>query len=64
MHYRCNIRGKHLLDLGEPDEDTIISWNNDRLDRLLVDHFLRIGCTKTALALTEQSNIKVIFTLI
>lgn len=56
--HKCHARLRHLVDLGEPDEDEVVAWNMKRFDRLLVDHMLRTGCHNSAFFLAKDSNIE------
>lgn len=40
---RCKARLEHLGQLGCPNKGSVVVWNKQRLDRLLVDHMLRSG---------------------
>lgn len=40
---RCKARLEHLQQLGAPGKGSVVAWNKQRLDRLLVDHMLRSG---------------------
>lgn len=55
---RCQARLKYLVDLKEPQEESVVQWNSGRMDRLLVDYFLRSGYSETAKIITESSNIE------
>lgn len=41
--FRCKARLEHLQQLGAPGKGSVVAWNKQRLDRLLVDHMLRTG---------------------
>lgn len=56
---RCQARLQHLQQAGLPPKDGVISWNRNRLDRLLVDHLLHCGFYQTATCLTTDSDIHV-----
>jgi len=55
---RCQARLKYLENLKEPQEESVVQWNSGRMDRLLVDYFLRRGYSETAKIMTESSNIQ------
>ncbi len=57
----CKIRLDHLKSYaaGEQTEGMKRAWRKTRVDRMLVDHFLRAGHYSTALKLAESSGIKV-----
>jgi hypothetical protein len=40
---RCKARLEHLQQLGAASKGSVVLWNKQRLDRLLVDHMLRSG---------------------
>lgn len=40
---RVKARLDHLQQLGAPGKGSVVVWNKQRLDRLLVDHMLRTG---------------------
>lgn len=46
---RCKARLEHLQQLGAPGKGgSVVVWNKQRLDRLLVDHMLRSGSHASA----------------
>lgn len=45
---RCKARLEHLQQLGAPGKGSMVVWNKQRLDRLLVDHMLRSGSQASA----------------
>lgn len=45
---RCKARLEHLQQLGSPGQGSVVLWNKQRLDRLLVDHMLRTGSYNSA----------------
>lgn len=46
---RCKARLQHLKQLGCPGSSgSVVLWNKQRLDRLLVDHMLRSGSHSSA----------------
>ena len=47
------------MHLGEQTEGMKNAWKKTRVDRMLVDHFLRAGHYSAALRLAESSGIEV-----
>ncbi|GIY94923.1 e3 ubiquitin-protein transferase MAEA [Caerostris extrusa] len=54
----CKRRLDHLLEHASSSETVVAQWKKKRLDRMLVDHFLRCGYYNTALKLAKHSNIE------
>lgn len=50
---KFQARMKCLVEQGEPMEDHVVEWNSQRMDRLLIDYFLRNGYRNTAEKLIE-----------
>ncbi len=57
----CKARVDHLKSYasGEQTEGMKRAWQKLRMDRMLVDHFLRAGHYSAALRLAESSGIQV-----
>lgn len=57
----CKARLDHLKSYasGEQTEGMKNAWRQTRVDRMLVDHFLRAGHYTAAQKLTESSGIEV-----
>ena len=57
----CKARLDHLKSYasGEQTEGMKNAWRQTRIDRMLVDHFLRAGYYTAAQKLTESSGIEV-----
>lgn len=55
---RCRTRLEHLQALGTPTKGSVIPWNRQRLDRILVDHLLRRGHQQAALYLAKEAGIQ------
>ena len=53
---RCKARLEHLQQLGTPGKGSVVLWNKQRMDRLLVDHMLRSGNHKSAGAWTAGGS--------
>lgn len=54
----CKRRLDHLKEYGNSNDSAVVQWKKKRLDRMLVDHFLRCGYYNTALKLAKHSNIE------
>jgi len=57
----CKRRLEHLKDGCNPEENDVIQqkqWRKLRLDRFLVEHFLRSGLYDTAIKLSQQSGLE------
>ncbi|XP_076367685.1 E3 ubiquitin-protein transferase Katazuke isoform X1 [Tachypleus tridentatus] len=54
----CKRRLDHLKEHASSNENAIAQWKKKRLDRMLVEHFLRSGYYNTALRLARHSNIE------
>jgi macrophage erythroblast attacher len=57
----CKRRVDHLQEIDAQVPALAELWRKKRLDRMLVDHFLRAGYYNTAIRLAKQSNIEVVF---
>ena len=57
----CKVRLDHLKSYtsGEQTEGMGNAWRKTRVDRMLVDHFLRAGHYSAAIRLSESSGIEV-----
>ena len=57
----CKVRVDHLKAYasGEQTDGMKSAWRKTRVDRMLIDHFLRAGQYSTALKLAESSGIEV-----
>ena len=57
----CKVRLDHLKSFasGEQTEGMKKAWKKIRVDRMLVDHFLRAGYYTSAVRLAESSGIEV-----
>lgn len=53
---RCKARLEHLQQLGSPGKGSVVAWNKQRLDRLLVDHMLRSGNQASAARLAQETG--------
>lgn len=55
------MRLDHLKSFasGELSKEAAISWKKKRIDRMIVDHFLRSGLYNTAIAIAKNSEIEV-----
>ncbi|GMH32254.1 hypothetical protein BSKO_00088 [Bryopsis sp. KO-2023] len=56
--HKCQVRLRHLVDIGEPVENCVADWNSQRMNRLLVDHLLRTACQESAFHLAKESDIE------
>ncbi|CAG0899609.1 unnamed protein product, partial [Darwinula stevensoni] len=54
----CKRRVEHLLAAESPNEVLVNLWKKQRLDRMLVEYFLRCGYYETAKKLSKHSNIE------
>ncbi|XP_023217599.1 macrophage erythroblast attacher-like [Centruroides sculpturatus] len=54
----CKRRLDHLKEHSTTNDNAIAQWKKKRLDRMLVEHFLRSGYYNTALKLAKHSNIE------
>ena len=59
--HRTHARLKHLQQLGAPQQERMLAWQRQRLDIILVDHFLRSGLYDTAAELAKDSKVEVGF---
>ena len=57
--HRTHARLKHLQQLGTPQQERMLAWQRQRLDIILVDHFLRSGLYDTAAELAKDSKVEV-----
>ena len=57
----CKARLDHLMSYaaGEQTEGMKTAWRQNRVDRMLVDHFLRAGYYTAAYKLSKSSGIEV-----
>ena len=55
----CKRRVNHLKEKESEDLPTMNSWMRKRLDRMLVEYFLRSGYYDTAIHLARHSGIEV-----
>ena len=55
----CKRRLDHLKENDSPVEATVSLWRKKRLDRMLVEYFLRTGYYTTAIKLARHSGIEV-----
>ena len=53
----CKRRLRHLMEYGADSPGVVSQWKRKRLDRLLVDHFVRCGFYELAVNLARQSQI-------
>ena len=56
---RCRARLQHLAKLGAPTVDGALTWNFQRMDRILADHMLRHGQLESARQLASEAGIEV-----
>ncbi|XP_037078066.1 E3 ubiquitin-protein transferase MAEA-like isoform X3 [Pollicipes pollicipes] len=54
----CKRRLKHLMEYNTDSPGVVSQWKRKRLDRLLVDHFVRCGFYELAMSLARQSHIE------
>jgi len=54
----CKKRVDHLKDYANPQANVAQQWRRRRLDRMLVEYFLRAGYYQTALKLAKHSDIQ------
>ncbi|XP_070541046.1 E3 ubiquitin-protein transferase MAEA-like [Ptychodera flava] len=54
----CKRRVEHLKDHDNPNPSAVAQWKKKRLDRMLVEYFLRAGYYDTALKLATHTDIK------
>ncbi|GAB6024914.1 hypothetical protein CHUAL_010019 [Chamberlinius hualienensis] len=54
----CKKRVDHLKDHNTNDQNALILWKKKRLDRMLVEYFLRSGYYETAIKLGRHSDIE------
>ena len=52
-------RVEHLQEVEAQNEKRLPLWQKTRLDRMLVEYFLRAGYYNTAIRLAQHSNIEV-----
>lgn len=53
----CKKRLEHLKEHGSPSEAIVENWRCRRLDRMLVEYFLRCGCYNSASKLANYSEL-------
>jgi len=59
---RClRTRLDHLKSFasGELSKEASLAWKKKRIDRMVVDHFLRSGLYNTAISIAKKSEIEV-----
>ena len=56
---RCKARLQHLKDIGQPQKNHALEWNQARMDRILADHMLRCGFLESASKLAASAKIEV-----
>ncbi|XP_043217560.1 E3 ubiquitin-protein transferase MAEA-like isoform X2 [Amphibalanus amphitrite] len=54
----CRRRLQHLMEYGSQSAGLLSQWKRQRLDRLLVDHFVRCGFYELAVNLARHSQIE------
>lgn len=54
----CKRRVDHLKEHSNASNNSLTVWKKTRLDRMLVEYFLRSGYYNTAIKLARQSNIE------
>ncbi len=63
----CKARVEHLKEHSDTRRNAQMVWKAERLDRMLVDHFLRSGYYETAMLMAKKADIevksKLLFTL-
>ena len=59
----CKRRVDHLKENDTQVSMMAVQWRKRRLDRMLVDHFLRSGYYNTAIKLARHSGIEVLLVL-
>ncbi|EIE27319.1 hypothetical protein COCSUDRAFT_34765 [Coccomyxa subellipsoidea C-169] len=55
---RCKARLEHLKEIGQPQKNHALEWNQARMDRILADHMLRCGFLDSASELAASANIE------
>ena len=55
----CKRRLEHMLERENLPDTAQKQWKKKRLDRMLVEYFLRAGYYKTAIQLASHSDIQV-----
>jgi len=60
----CKRRVDHLKENDNQVSMMAAQWRKKRLDRMLVDHFLRSGYYNTAIKLARHSSIEVLIWLL
>lgn len=57
--YVCKRRLEHLKEaVGDANSATVAQWRRARLDRMLVEYFLRQGYYGSATCLAHQSQLR------
>lgn len=54
----CKRRLDHLKEHSSSSESAVNQWRRQRLDRMLVEYFLRKGYYKTAMKLADSSDLR------
>lgn len=54
----CKRRLDHLKEHGNTSPGVVNQWRKQRLDRMLVEYFLRKGYYKTAMKLADSSDLR------
>lgn len=54
----CKRRLDHLKEHANSSPSAVNQWRRQRLDRMLVDYFLRKGYYKTATKLADSSELR------
>lgn len=54
----CKRRLDHLKEHDNPSSSAVNQWRRQRLDRMLVEYFLRKGYYKTAMKLADTSELR------
>ena len=57
----CKRRLDHLKEYDRASGSALAQWKKKRVDRMLVEYFLRAGYYETAIKLARHSNIEVSF---
>lgn len=53
-------RVDHIKEHSIPNNNSVAQWKKKRLDRMLVEYFLRSGYYETAIKLARHSDIEVL----
>ncbi|EDO31713.1 predicted protein [Nematostella vectensis] len=54
----CRARLDHIKEHADPRKSAMVVWKKKRLDRMLVDHCLRLGFYETAKKLAQDADIE------